>query len=170
MEETKQSDNMDGDMEYIVERIIDKKVGPDGVILYYVKWENYPQTANTWEPLDNLVGCERALETFEMHCAERTAQRLRKFSVSQTNNHKHQGKLIPNESVPENNLIALRDTEFQIDQILGVTHFGDSKYFLISLVRGPAPTFIRGSLANSICPSKVIDFYIRHIHWAEILE
>ncbi|KAF9374212.1 hypothetical protein CPB97_012233 [Podila verticillata] len=34
---------------------------------FSVKWKNYPETANTWEPLENLSGCMRLVCKFLMH-------------------------------------------------------------------------------------------------------
>lgn len=34
---------------------------------FSVKWKNYPETANTWEPLENLGGCMRLVCKFLMH-------------------------------------------------------------------------------------------------------
>jgi chromobox protein 5 len=39
--------------EYVVEKILKKRV-KNGRVEYYLKWKNYPDTDNTWEPEDNL--------------------------------------------------------------------------------------------------------------------
>ena len=49
---------------YVAEKILDKRVLPDGTVLYYVKWRNYPETDNTWEPVINL-DCDELLSEFE---------------------------------------------------------------------------------------------------------
>ena len=36
---------------YVVEKILDKRVLEDGTVLYYLKWRNYPESDNTWEPV-----------------------------------------------------------------------------------------------------------------------
>lgn len=33
---------------------------------FLIKWKSYSYTENTWEPLDNLVGCEKAMEAFQV--------------------------------------------------------------------------------------------------------
>lgn len=41
--------------EYNVEDIRSERKNPrTGVLEYLIKWENYPETQNTWEPIDNL--------------------------------------------------------------------------------------------------------------------
>jgi hypothetical protein len=49
---------------YEVERIVDKRVS-NGNIEYQVKWVNYPDSANTWEPVDNLIFSPEAIQEYE---------------------------------------------------------------------------------------------------------
>jgi len=49
---------------YVVEDIRDKKV-EKGKTLYFVKWKDWPEDTNTWEPVSNLDGCPELLEEFE---------------------------------------------------------------------------------------------------------
>jgi len=52
--------------EYQVETILDKKIGQSGQSLYYIKWMGWPESANTWEPVGSLDGCEEVLKEFEV--------------------------------------------------------------------------------------------------------
>jgi hypothetical protein len=49
---------------YVVEKIRDKRV-KGGKVEYLVKWENYPETQNTWEPLTNLETVIFLVEEYE---------------------------------------------------------------------------------------------------------
>lgn len=53
-----------------VETILDKRER-DGLIEYYVKWKNYPNSSNTWEPVDNIYS-ERLLREFESKRAKKS--------------------------------------------------------------------------------------------------
>jgi hypothetical protein len=44
---------------YEVEKILSKQT------IYLVKWKGYSQDHNTWEPLDNLIGCPQLIQEFE---------------------------------------------------------------------------------------------------------
>jgi hypothetical protein len=41
--------------EYQVENILNKRVTKAGIVEYLIKWENYSNKYNTWEPKENLL-------------------------------------------------------------------------------------------------------------------
>lgn len=49
---------------YTVEKILKKRTGVSGVTEYFLKWKNYPESENTWEPVKNL-DCPDLIEQFE---------------------------------------------------------------------------------------------------------
>ena len=58
--------------EYEVEEILDKEVvstksriGPKAKVRYLVKWKNWGDEENSWEPRENLDGCRELVEEFE---------------------------------------------------------------------------------------------------------
>lgn len=62
----------DGDQEYEVERILDKKTFREGkgkkkksVVKYLVKWRGYEDCDNSWEPIENLVNAPDLVNEFE---------------------------------------------------------------------------------------------------------
>lgn len=125
-------------LEFIVERILDKKIDQaTGHIKYLVKWEGYPPSANTWEPLQNLAECDKALQIFE----EKQALRI---SIDGPKSKRR---------------------KFEVNDIIGLTAVKDERFFLVSLLNSSKSTFIRASLANKMFPTKVIDFYLKHLRW-----
>lgn len=138
------------EVEYIIERIVSKEIDDNGKAKFLVKWENYPSTSNTWEPLENLVGCEKALQKFEQEKAKKLAK---KCANGQTSSLLGKGK----------NLI---DQKYRLKEIIGMTVVEEVKYFVITLTDPKeSPKFIRASLANRMFPDRVIDFYETKIRW-----
>jgi hypothetical protein len=53
-----------------VEKILDKKY-ENGRLLYLVKWLDYPNSENTWEPLTHLTDVRELIEEFEKEQLEK---------------------------------------------------------------------------------------------------
>lgn len=55
---------------YEVEKILDKRIKKSS-IQYLIKWRNYPKSESTWEPLENLEGCQKKIIDFEKTCGSK---------------------------------------------------------------------------------------------------
>eukprot|EP00092_Neocalanus_flemingeri_P087793 GFUD01110853.1.p1 GENE.GFUD01110853.1~~GFUD01110853.1.p1 ORF type:complete len:259 (+),score=91.30 GFUD01110853.1:42-779(+) len=54
------------EVEFIVEKILDKQVANKGNIEYLIKWKNYNNPEdNTWEPIDNIAGYKNLIDDYE---------------------------------------------------------------------------------------------------------
>lgn len=49
---------------FVVEKIVDKKVAPNGRVQYLLKWKGYLHCENTWEDEKDL-DCPTLLKAFE---------------------------------------------------------------------------------------------------------
>ena len=48
---------------YEIERIVSKRTTQQGFTEYYIKWKDYNDDENTWEPLENLIEDKASLYT-----------------------------------------------------------------------------------------------------------
>ncbi|KAG5680615.1 hypothetical protein PVAND_010109 [Polypedilum vanderplanki] len=55
---------------YEVESIVNKRTTDDGKIEYFLKWRNYSDDDNTWEPIENL-NCPDLIEDYEKNMNEK---------------------------------------------------------------------------------------------------
>ena len=56
--------------EYEVEKILDSE-WKERQIKYLVKWKNYPNAENSWEPIENLTNCQGQLDQFHRRNPDR---------------------------------------------------------------------------------------------------
>lgn len=155
------------EMEYNVERIIDKRI-ENGVVLYHVKWEGYPPSSNTWEPVENMGRCDDIVKKFEFDVARKIQSRMARSKNESLNQECSRSKELSRLEMDEPELISeaeLGNKEYQIDRIHGATKIGSVLYFLVSLVGQRKVALLRSQLANKMIPSKVIDFYISKLKW-----
>ena len=59
--------------EYVIERILDRRVR-SGVTEYFIKWQGYSDSDNTWEPESNL-NCQELIQQFERRRNQRPRRR-----------------------------------------------------------------------------------------------
>jgi hypothetical protein len=55
---------VDGELEYEVEKIQSSTDGPPGKKWFLLKWKGYPEEHNTWEPEKNLTHCKQILKNW----------------------------------------------------------------------------------------------------------
>ncbi|CAH9147857.1 unnamed protein product [Cuscuta epithymum] len=77
---------------YEIEALRKKRVRK-GQVQYLIKWRGWPETANTWEPVENLSSCSDFIEVFEesLRSGKRSTRgRKRKHSITHTQAKKKQ--------------------------------------------------------------------------------
>merc|ERR1711971_246765 len=67
--------------EFIVEEVLDRRVGRKGKTEYLIKWKNYENNDdnNTWEPVQNIIeGYKHLIESFEENLIKEKKSELSK--------------------------------------------------------------------------------------------
>ncbi|PIA37016.1 hypothetical protein AQUCO_03100044v1 [Aquilegia coerulea] len=64
---------------YEIEDVRRKRIRK-GQVQYLIKWRGWPETANTWEPIDNLLTCSDIIDAFELKSSKSSRKRKRRSS------------------------------------------------------------------------------------------
>lgn len=155
--------------EYAVERIIQKRVLPDGKAEYFLKWKNWPSKYNSWEPEENLR-CPSLIAKFLEEKEHRQKSTKDKNDDSSSNrkkpnntkNNKKNDKIRYN--VPE---VCGFDKGLEAEKILGATD-NDGLTFLIKWKGTTETELVPARIARYKCPHLVIKFFEKHITWHNI--
>ena len=144
-----------------MEKILDKRYDDEGNVQYFLKWKGYPDSENSWEPLENL-NCPELVEEFEKERKLRKKQKLRKENQEQE---EARTEIVSGGS---QNLLQRQTTEEVLThlepgrvpkEILGVTDVGGVLRFLCEWQNSDKANFILAKALNEAYPQLVIDFY-----------
>ncbi|CAF0871688.1 unnamed protein product [Didymodactylos carnosus] len=167
--------------EFIVERILDRRI-KNNVVEYYLKWKNFPDTENTWEPEMNL-DCPDLIAEFERTRAKQQASEKSSPSINATNNKRR--NLSPDDDQDsrsasnQNNVDNSRRKRaneygygrgYDIEKILGATDVYGELMFLIKWRETDKPELVPARIANVKSPQTVIKFYEERLTWANTEE
>jgi len=155
--------------EFIVEKILEKRIVA-GRVEYLLKWKNFTDDDNTWEPEDNL-GCPELIEEFERQLKEqeklkaergkkRAAEPASKFKDDKTEKSK---KTKPRDS-PSRDVSGF-DRGLIADKIIGATDTSGELMFLMKWKDTDEADLVPARVANVKCPQVVINFYEERLTW-----
>lgn len=73
-----------------------------GQLQYLIKWRGWPETANTWEPLENLQSCSDVIDAFEesLRSGKSSRKRKRKYGGPHTQPKKKQQRSSAGYNIP----------------------------------------------------------------------
>ena len=69
---------------FTVETVLDKRIGEDGKVDYLLKWMHYPDSDNSWEPMENLH-CTSLIEAYDMRIQGENSMEISPYSPSVRN-------------------------------------------------------------------------------------
>jgi Chromo (CHRromatin Organisation MOdifier) domain len=165
--------NLMSDNEFVVEDILEKRINPQGIKEYLVKWEGYRVSESTWEPEENLENSKEIIKDFE------DRELAKKLSLQGSNAHPQKkstltdhmlnNDLLENPPSPqeknEDDYQILQDFEDNIPKkIKSVKKIEDQLYSLVEWEERsdgltPNPAYIPCISLRKINPKLLIEFY-----------
>ncbi|RWS06120.1 chromobox protein 1-like protein [Dinothrombium tinctorium] len=146
--------------EYVVEKILDKRVR-GGKTEYYLKWKGYSDEDNTWEPMENL-DCPELIAEFEEERKKRKQEKPKDTKRKQTVNGESEKKKrkADDDSKPRG-----FDRGLEAEKIIGATDASGELMFLIKWKDSEEADLVPAKIANIKCPQVVIRFYEERLTW-----
>lgn len=185
-------DEQDVENEYIVEKILDCRVKPNGKKEYYLKWKGYSDADNTWEPEENLE-CPDLIADFNERQARQKAgkststtasKRKANDQLSEITNSKQKntsdksgGGVTGSASTDRTSTADLEaelkeispnrgfDRGLEPEKILGATDSSGELLFLMKWKNSDEADLVLAKTANEKCPQIVIKFYEERLTW-----
>lgn len=144
MSSAKRPRKKEEEKEYVVERIIDKRVR-NGNVEYFLSWKGFPPSENSWEPEENL-DCPELIQAYEMQ-----EKRSRDDKKSKRSDRESCGRGF--------------DRGLEPERIIGATNANGELTMLIKWKGCDEADLVPAKVANERCPQLVIKFYENHIQW-----
>jgi chromobox protein 1 len=168
---TENKNSIKSEEEYIVERIISKRVSKSGKVEYLLKWKDYSDDENTWEPRENL-GCKEMINECEKGLTEKL------LNESEKNNKKpksdsavlnlYSGKKTSNIKPGDGIKVEGFGRGLEPDSILGATEVLNKIMFLVKWKGCEEKDLISVEEAKQKCPLTVIEYYQSLIGWNNV--
>merc|ERR1712168_1128678 len=139
--------------EFTVEKVVDMRI-KNGKKEYLLKWKNYPDSENTWEPEENL-DCPDLIQGFEDKLKKKKEEKKRKTDDESSSKKKKK----------EDNKPRGFDRGLQPERIIGATDSGGELMFLMKWKDSDEADLVPARQANIRCPQIVIAFYEERLTW-----
>ncbi|CAF1236448.1 unnamed protein product [Didymodactylos carnosus] len=188
--QTSDDDDLD-ENNFVVEKILDMKV-KKGQNHYFLKWKNFDESENTWEPESNL-DCPELISAFlatRKSTPARTSSSLKatstasssKRKLTQTQNEDEDSSQTTVSSTELNHdqtnsqsakrpRIELEHTGYSrqqtVEKIMGATDIYKELMFLIKWQGIEKPELVPARIVNIQSPQMVIKFYEDRLTWAD---
>jgi hypothetical protein len=165
---------------YTVEKILEKRV-KNGRVEYFLKWKNYPESDNTWEPEANL-NCPALIKEFESKLVKQKSVATKSTSAKSTTHASSQASSTRKQRETkeahtkdsmdyeentnnDNNLFRGFDRGMEPEKIIGATNTSGELMFLMKWKHSNEADLVFAKTANQKCPQIVIQFYEERLTW-----
>ena len=153
-------DDDEEEAEYIVERVVDKRVKGKGKIEYLLKWKGFDDADNTWEPADNLE-CFKLIEEFESKA--KAGGKERKIPAARDRK-KKTGSSSSDDETNADADSGLR-SDLEAETIVGAARDNGKLIFRIKWKGCEGMDLIDSDKAKQEWPHAVIEYYEKLVRW-----
>ena len=177
------SDSASDEEVFVVEKILDRRVNREGKVEYFLKWKNYPDEDNTWEPAENLQ-CQQLIKEFEKKLQKKkeeaklkeserergTKRKAREENGQGSSNVASDAKsndlsTASSSRKSKTNLLPQTYKYKEAEKIIGATDTSGNLMFLMKWKGSEDADLIPAKEANVRWPSVVIAFYEERLTW-----
>jgi len=163
MSSKKKVKEVEEEEEYVVEKIINKKI-QNGKTLYFLKWKGYDDVDNTWEPEENL-DCPEMIREFEENYSKKEKDTAMETKKRKLNGTEEKSDAAPAKKKVEDDRPRGFDRGLDPDRIIGATDSSGELMFLIKWKGCDEADLVPSKTANVKCPQIVIKFYEERLTW-----
>ncbi|KAF0717292.1 chromobox protein 3-like, partial [Aphis craccivora] len=136
-----------------------------GIVEYFLKWKDYDNSHNSWEPIEN-INSKRLITSFENQTKEcnktQAKHELRSEDsdaiVEKDNNLTQRNK---NDSIENTEMPKKKIAE----KVISVTHFHGKLMILIKMKGIEEPVALKAKVVHKRCPQVLIKYYETNIVW-----
>jgi len=152
--------------EFVVEKVVDLRI-KGGKREYLLKWKGYPDSENTWEPLENL-DCPELIQVYEDRVKKEKEEKKKRKAKDTTDD---EGSIASTSSKKkkvveeEDNKPRGFDRGLQPERIIGATDSSGELMFLMKWKDSDEADLVPARQANIRCPQIVIAFYEERLTW-----
>ncbi|XP_043068249.1 chromobox protein homolog 5 [Drosophila bipectinata] len=148
-------DISDDGEEYVVDKVVGRRINLQDQLEYRVHWENFPDKDNTWERASNL-NCEALINAFERKRSLQIGQQLNAYYKNKAKRLKLDPQLVTDNPF---------NLDFKAQYIVqGFNDHGEIS-FLIKFKDMDELQIVSAEIAYSEIPQMVLRFYEKHCNF-----
>lgn len=144
--------------EFTVERVCNSRMR-NGKKEYLLKWKGYAESANTWEPEENL-DCPDLISEYEDRKKREKEEKKKKREPE-----KEEGGGAKKKRKEDDNKPRGFDRALKPEKIIGATDSSGELMFLMKWIDCDEADLVPARQANVRCPQVVISFYEERLTW-----
>ncbi|CAF1536197.1 unnamed protein product [Didymodactylos carnosus] len=162
-----------GGEQFEIERIVDKRFR-NGRLEYLIKWRDYSESQNTWEPASNIEPDEERELLSEYEATSKSkSSTTQKFSPAGSAKdfrlkRKSDDMLGKKGGAVGSEKPSGFDRGYEPEKILGATDSTGELMLLVKWRGSDEADLVPSRVANAKCPELVIEFYEHHSFWIKL--